>query len=102
MTGIMDDPCFCVGPWRDTEPADRPETVLGREHQIGSVGCEHGYALADSPPMKLFVFRFRDGRRVEFTAFSMKVACDWAAEQGKVSSWSASVTDGKVLAPKWG
>jgi hypothetical protein len=33
-------PCFCEGPWRDIDPADRPESVLSREHVIGSAGCE--------------------------------------------------------------
>jgi hypothetical protein len=37
------DPCFCEGPWRDIEPGDRPETALGREHELGGRGCERNY-----------------------------------------------------------
>lgn len=33
-------PCFCAGPWRDIDPADRPDTVLAREHALGGPGCE--------------------------------------------------------------
>jgi len=33
------NPCWCEGPWIDTEPADRPETRLGREHEQGADGC---------------------------------------------------------------
>ena len=35
-------PCFCEGPWRHVDPADRPETVLGREHALGGPGCKAG------------------------------------------------------------
>lgn len=39
------DPCWCAGPWRDVEPADRPDT-LEREHPVGSAGCERLPAVA--------------------------------------------------------
>jgi hypothetical protein len=34
------EPCFCEGPWRDEAPSDRPESVLAREHELESAGCE--------------------------------------------------------------
>src|SRR6185295_20122633 len=32
--------CWCEGPFDSVDPADRPETTLGREHGLGEPGCE--------------------------------------------------------------
>ena len=40
MTAI-EHPCFCLGPWRGVDPADRPDSALAREHESGSEGCEY-------------------------------------------------------------
>lgn len=56
----------------------------------------------DPTPMSRFVVRYRDGRRVEFTAFSQRIALDWASSQGVMQSWASWLDDrGLTTAPKW-
>jgi hypothetical protein len=42
--------CFCDGPWSDIEPENRPETVLEREHTLGSIVNERARCVYADPP----------------------------------------------------
>ena len=41
------DPCWCWGPWQKVDPADRPDTTLGRQHRRGSAGCDYPTETAE-------------------------------------------------------
>lgn len=46
------EPCYCEGPWADIAPENRPETVLEREHVLGSIVNDRArcdYADAHQP-----------------------------------------------------